>query len=317
MADKLLTLLDISKRNGTDQSVGLVEEVTTVAPELDVIMGRPISGTTYKTRIRKTLPAGPAFRQANAGTPIVSSVYDQKLSQCFIFDAQLQTDQAVADAPEEGGREMLLADEAAGVIREKAIALGDQFYRGTDADAKGFQGLQAFYDSTNMEVDATGSTGSVKTSCWIVWNNLQGVHFIFGNNTGLQMGQWRVQQVGSAGSYYTAYVNNMYGWIGLSMNHSKSVCRIKNLDNTTSGKTLTDSLISQALQKFPLQILNSGQLVIFMNRVARGQLQRSRSVTIFSGMGSKATSAYDAIAPIPTESLGIPIVCTDSILNTE
>lgn len=316
MADKLLTLLDITKRNGTDQSVGLVEEITTVAPEIDVIMGRPIPGTTYKTRIRKALPAGPAFRQANAGTAIVSSAYDQKLSQCFIFDAQLQTDQAVADAPEEGGREMLLADEAAGVVREKAIALGDQFYRGTTADAKGFQGLQAFYDSTNMEVDATGTTSSVKTSAWIVWNDLQGVHFIFGNNIGLQMGQWRLQQVGSSGSYFMAYVNNLYGWVGLSMNHSKSVCRIKNIEDA-SGKTLTDALISKALQKFPLQILNSGRLVIFMNRAARGQLQRSRSVTIFSGMGAKATAAYEAVAPLPDEAFGIPIVTTDSILNNE
>jgi hypothetical protein len=34
MADKLITLLDMTKRAGTDQAVGLIEEVTTVAPEL-------------------------------------------------------------------------------------------------------------------------------------------------------------------------------------------------------------------------------------------------------------------------------------------
>jgi len=317
MADRLLTLLDITKRNGTDTAVGLVEEVTTFAPEIDAIMGRPIMGTTYKTRIRKTLPAGPTFRQANAGSDIVSSVYDQKISQCFIFDAQLRTDQAVADAPEEGGRELLLADEAAGVLRQKAIGLGDQFYRGTTADANGFQGLQAFYDSTNMEVDATGTTSSVKTSAWFVWNDLQGVHFIFGNNAGLQMGQWRLQQVTDSNSKaYMAYVNNCYGWIGLSINHTKSVARIKNIEDTT-GKYLTDSLIANALRKFPLSIRNSGNLKIFTSRLGAYTLQKSRSVTIFSGMGSKATPGMENIGPTPTESMGVPIIVTDSVSDTE
>lgn len=317
MADRLVSLLDITKRNGTDQAVGLVEEVTTVAKELGAIMGRPIPGTTYKTKIRKTLPAGPTFRQANQGSDIVSSVYDQKLSQCFILDAQLQVDQAVADSPEEGGRELLLADEASGVIRQKGIAVGDQVYRGITADANGFQGLQAFYDTTNMEVDATGSTSGSRTSAWIVWNNIQGVHFIFGNNMGLEMGQWMKQQVkdGSSKSYM-AYVNNLYGWIGLSCNHSKSVCRIKNIEDT-SGKTLTDTLISKALQKFPLQILESGELMILTSRLGRGLLQRSRSVTIFSGMGQKAGSAMENVAPIPTEAFGIPLICTDSVSSTE
>lgn len=317
MADRLISLLDISKRNGTDQAVGLVEEITTIAPEIDSIMGRPIPGTTYKTRIRKALPGGPVFRNANEGTAIVSSVYDQKLSQCFILDGQFQVDQAVADAPEEGGREMLLADEAAGLVRQKAIELGSQFYLGTTADAKGFQGLQAFYDSTNMEVDATSTNSGARTSVWFVWNDIQGAHWIFGNNTGLLMGQWRLQQVKDANNNsLMAYVNNLYGWIGLSINHSKSIGRIKNLEDTT-GKSLTDALISKMLEKFPLQILNSGELKIFMNRKARGMLQRSRSVTIFSGMGSKATDKFEAVAPLPTEAFGIPIVVTDSILSTE
>src|SRR5947207_1709460 len=99
MSDRLLSLLDVSKRNGTDLSVGLVEEVTTVAKEFDSILGRPIPGTTYKTRVRTALPGAKTsmFRQPNAGSDVVSSTYAQKLSQCFFLDAQLQTDEAVAN----------------------------------------------------------------------------------------------------------------------------------------------------------------------------------------------------------------------------
>lgn len=317
MADKFLTLLDITKRNGTDQAVGLIEEVTTVAPEIDAISGRPIPGTTYKTKVRTALPAGPAFRQANQGSYLVSSSYDQKLSQCFFLDAQLQVDEAVANAPEEGGREGVLADEASGVMREKMIALGTQFYYGTTADANGFSGLLANYDSTNLLVKAGGTTSSVQTSAWLVWNDLQGVHFVFGNNSGLMMNAWTRQQVQDTNSKkFFAYVNNLSGWIGLSFNHTKAAGRIANCEDATS-KNLSDARIAELLAKLPLQIANSGNLKLFMNRAARYQLQKSRSVTIFSGMGQRASSSFESVAPIPTESHGIQIICTDSITNTE
>ena len=319
MSDRLLSLLEVSKRNGTDLSVGLVEEVTTVAKEFDNILGRPIPGTTYKTRIRTALPgaATSLFRQANSGSDVVSSAYDQKLSQCFFLDAQLQTDEAVANAPEEGGRDQLLADEASGVVKQKMIALGAQFYYGTSNDTNGYPGLLSFYDSTNMLEKAGGTSSNVQTSAWLVWNDLQGVHFIWGNNSGLQMNAWSRQQVqDSNGKKFFAYVNNLSGWIGLSTNHTKSVCRIANCEDATS-KNLSDAQIAKALALFPLQISESGNLKLFMNRAARSQLQRSRSVTIFSGGGSKAASSFENVAPIPTEAFGIPIICTDSITNTE
>jgi hypothetical protein len=317
MSDKFLTLLDITKRNGTDQAVGLVEEVTTVAKELDSISGRPIAGTTYKTRVRTALPAGPAFRNPNEGSDVVSSTYAQKISQCFFLDAQFQVDEAVADAPEEGGRESVLADEASGATTQKMIMLGSQFYYGTDADAKGFAGLVASYDSTNALVKAGGTTADAQTSAWIVWNDLKGVHFIWGQKSGLQMNAWTRQQVTDAnGRKFFAYVNNLSGWIGLSFNHSLSAVRIANCEDATN-KNLSDAVISRALEKLPLQIRENGNLKIFMNRKARGQLQRSRSVTIFSGAGGKPTGSFENVAPVPSEAFGVPIICTDSITNTE
>ena len=317
MADKFLTLLDITKRNGTDQSVGLVEEVNTESPEIREISGRPIAGTTYKTRVRTALPAGPAFRQANEGSDTIASAYTQKLSQCFFMDGVINVDESVADAPEEGGREGVLADEAVGVMSQKSIALGTQFYYGTDADAKGFAGLNASYDATNCLIKAGGTTSSVQTSAWIIWNDLKGVHFIFGNNTGLQMNPWTRQQITDAnGKKFFAWVNNVSGWIGLSFNHTKSAIRIANCEDATN-KNLSDAVISRALELLPLNIRRSGGLKILVNRKGLGQLQRSRSVTIFTGAVGKATGSIETVAPLPTEAFNVPIICTDSITNTE
>ena len=87
MPNALVSLLDITKRRGSDPAIGLIEETTTIAPELTTVMGRPISGTAYRATTR-TLPTV-AFRSANDGSDTVKSTYAQTLSECFILDAQI------------------------------------------------------------------------------------------------------------------------------------------------------------------------------------------------------------------------------------
>src|SRR5579872_4564167 len=119
MANSLLSLLDITKRKGNDQEVGLLEDTITYAPELSAIGGRSIVGTQYKT-LHRTLPTV-SFRQANNGSDTVKGKYRQSLHECSILDAQLQADKAVVDAAGKGdGPESdmgdLLFDEAQGTV---------------------------------------------------------------------------------------------------------------------------------------------------------------------------------------------------------
>jgi hypothetical protein len=315
MADKFLTLLDMTKRNpgsNTDGAVGLIEEVNTVAPELESLMGRPIDGVTYKTKKRVALPASPVFRNANEGTDIVSSTYDQGIGQCFFLDAQMRCDEMVISSgfSEGNSQSEVLSDEAIGVVRQKFIHVGDQFYRGTTADAKGFAGLQSLYDATNCEVSAAGSSGAA-SSAWLVWNDLQGVHWVWGQQKGLMMGEWvRMQVQDASAKSYHAYVNNLSGWIGLFFGHTKSIVRVKLI---TAAKPLTDALGAQALAKLPIFMRRSSGLKWFMNSAALLSLQTSRS-TVYT---AKTDSGILQFAPIPDTLAGIPIVLTDSLPNTE
>jgi hypothetical protein len=324
MAEKFLTLLDITKRNGCDAAVGLIEEVNTVAPELEVLSGRPISGITYKIKKRTALPGGPAFRNANEGSSIISSSYDQTIGQCYFLDGQLQVDEAVVTSGEAEGntREEIFADESIGILQQKLISVGDQFYRGETADSKGFVGLKNLYDTANCEVDAGGSSGTA-SSAWLVWNDLQGVHWIFGNGNGLAMNEWQRQQVSDAdGKKFFAYVNNLSGWLGLSFGHTRSIVRIK---NCTTAKPLTDALVAEAISKLPIFMRRSPGLKLFMNSAAQLQLQKSRSTvnvgTLDTTNGDKLNRKGDSgilqFAPPPLESMGVPIVLTDSIPNNE
>lgn len=327
MADKFLTLLDIAKLGGQDAAVGLIEEINVHAPELTELAGRQINGISYRHKKRTALPrqGGTVFRNANEGSDLAASTYEETLGSCYFVDVPLQVDEAVitAGVSEGASQEQVLATEASGATAQALIAVGDQFYRGVTADAKGFVGLKDTYDATNCEVDATGSSGSA-TSAWLIWNAPQGVHWVFGNNTGLTFpNEWTRQQVRDAnGKRFFAYVNNVRGYVGLSVGHSRSIVRIKNI---TEAKPLTDNLVAKALLKLPVFMRRSGELKLLMNSQAQYTLQNSRSTvnlgtqdTTNGAKLNRLTSSEPLrYAPPALESNGVPIILTDSIPNNE
>lgn len=306
MANKYLSMLDLAKRQGGNAVVGLIEENTDAAPEFSRVPVMTIDGTTYKTNIRKELPAV-QFRKANAGVETSKSEYAQDIVQTFIIDSQLEVDKAVVEADEMGmGASGILADEASGVMRALMLYIGSQFYYGESHDEDGFQGLQNFVDSS-MVLDATGSTASTGSSVYGVRFGRQGVNFVAGKNSSLKLGRWTQQQITRDNKKLTALVNNLQGWMGLAFGHTKSVGRIYNLTAQT-GKGMTDDLGATLLSKYPVGMKPE---VWFMNPRSLEQLRKSRQA-----IGS-ASYAQGAVAPRPTEMHGIPIIETDSIVSTE
>jgi hypothetical protein len=106
MANQYLSLLDLAKRKGGSAITGLIEENTNSAPEWGTVPVRTISGTTYRTNIRKALPSV-EFRKANEGVETTKSEYAQDIVQTFIIDSQLEVDKAVLEADEDGGASLL------------------------------------------------------------------------------------------------------------------------------------------------------------------------------------------------------------------
>lgn len=320
MPNEFLSLLDITKRRGNDAAVGLIEEVVTYAPEFSVVMGRPIPGISYLAKVRGELTSNAAFRNVGEGVALSAAKYSQKRFDCFYFDAQMQVDQAVLDAANQQGDSEgdVLADEASSVTQAQVIAFGKQFYKGTANDAKGFPGLINFLN-TNLVVDATG-TGGTTYRAWFVRMDLKGIHFIFGGEKGLDIGQWTKQQVADpndATKRFMAQVNNLAGYVGLSNAHSQSVGCIKNI---TAAKPLTDALAEELVAKFPVGMKPN---ICFVERNSNFYLQKSRSVVISANTtnitaarnGSATTNGRDVFAPPPTEVAGARVIVTDSILS--
>lgn len=297
------TLLDIAKRNGSDQVVGLVDETIKAHPEISEGFARTISTLNYKTRVRTSLPTV-GFRNANQGTAATKGLVENRLVECFLMSPRWECDKAVADVAEDGP-EVYIAEEGAAMVEGAMQKLASQFYYGiTDDPNFGFPGLIAAYDSTNMVVDAGGTTAATGSSLWAVKWGRADVSWVWGKNGSLDLEPVRLRDVLDSNSNpFTAYVQELVARPGLQVGASFSVGRIKKL-TADANKGLTDTLIANLLAKFPV---GRGPDALFCSRRSLAQLRASRT----------ATNATGAPAPFPTEAFGIPIKPTDAIVDTE
>lgn len=307
-----LTLLDLAKLNGSDAVVGLIEEVQTASPEVGIIPARTISGTSYKTAIRSKRPSV-GFRKANEGTDPTKSEFTERLVECFILSSIVEVDKAIANAYEDGVQE-LQAIEAMGVMAEAMTTVGTQTIYGKSADEDGFFGLQALQAAleNDIEVDAGGSTADTASSVYFINAGVQGVQYVYGNNSTFDLSPFREQIINKNNKSLPAYVADLTSWVGLQCVNKNAVGRIYNITED-GGNGLTDALADELFAKFPIGMKPTHCL---MSRRSQRQLQVSRQVTINStGNGSGSTSGITS--PPPTELAGVPIIVTDSLVNTE
>lgn len=296
------TLLDIAKANGSDALVGLIDETTQAAPEVRMGAARTVRGLSYKTLVRTGLPTV-GFRSVNEGYAASKGIYENRTYECYLFNPRWECDKAIAMAHEDG-MESFVALEASAIMEAAFQELGSQFYYGTSNDSKGFPGLLAAYDSTNMVVDAGGSTADTGSSVWAVKFGPRDVQWIYGQDGNLSMSDLtEARLLDGSSNPYTGLVQELMTYVGLQVGSVRSIGRIKKLteDNT---KGLTDARIASLLSKFQTGVVPD---YLFMNRRSLEQLRASRTATNVTG----------APAPRPTEAFGIPIMVTDAITSTE
>jgi hypothetical protein len=302
--------LDIVQRTGSDALVGLIEDVTTYAPEFSILPAVTKPGTSYRVTRRTGLPTA-AFRAVNDAGTIGKSAYKQEIKEMFFLDVPLQVDEAAVQA-DDGSAGDFLSQEAQGALQAATLAIGSQMYYGVNADAKGFVGLQA----QSVGKWPTGGTSN-STSAYLVWVNDQGVKFVVGQDGKIALPRWQRQAVNpSATTQRFAWVTNLSGYIGLQVGSASSVWRVSGI---TTAAPLTDERGNGLLSKVPMN-RRSG-LRWFMNRTAAFTLQKSRAVAGFVAAASGGSPTVQvgaaAWAEMPTQLAGVPITITDSLVDTE
>lgn len=316
MPSGLLTTLDLVKG---EMAEGLIEETFTLFPEIsgrtringqwiqipNVGAARGIEGVTYPTLVTVEDPVV-SFVDVNEGSTPTKMRQEERQTQCFNLNPNWGVGLVAAKRAKDP-IDVIMAKQALPHMRAGWRQMAKCFYYGRNAtfgDAKGFPGLLAGYDATNMVVDAGGTTDNVASSAWLVAWGPEYLNWVWGNDVQMDISEIDLREaLDSDSNPYTKYHQELVALPGLEFLSAQHVVRIKKL-TTDSGKGLTDDLVASALEKFPANVFPD---VMFCTRRSLGQLQRSRT----------ATNPTGHPAPIPTESHNVPIAVTDSIVNTE
>lgn len=341
MSNEYLTIKDVIAADhlaGPD-SVGLVDNIVNVAPELDVVLGRPISGISYEATILTAIGSKGGFRKINSGRPFSALSIDEKRFNCFPWDAPFSVDEAllikkagVGEAPAS-----VLEMFATSGARQKALDMSQQFYLGSLADPLGPPGLMDFLVTQRTQVDSrtglkidqvidAGGTAAGKCeTIWFIKQGPQGVHWLFGNDRAIIMNPWvrlpgmpSMDWTAANPLYSTQWRSNMFGYIGTSMAQYHAVGAIINVDTvngtTTANGLFNDAQVAKLFAKWPISMKPD---LAFCTQNAAAFLQTQRTVTNFvNGGGREWTKGASPIADFPTHlpNMGnIPLIVTDGI----
>jgi len=108
---------------------------------------------------------------------------------------------------------------------------------------------------------------------------------------------------------FAAFVADLTARVGLQCTNKHAVARLKDFTEDT-GKGVTDGKILDALRRMPL---GSRPTHILMSPRSAYQLAISRTIT----PSVKTETVTGLVSGFPTESNGLPIIVTNSILDTE
>jgi hypothetical protein len=310
----------------------MIEESVGAIPEIGLFPAEQLGAgkLSYETLVRSSY-GSTAFAAVGEGFTASRSDWRKEIFEVFKHGGLVKVPKDLADNNPRGGAAGMQYMEASGMMKVALFNIARQIYYGRAADGKGFPGLKNFtgYGTTatdpitgkvfNLTVNATGTTANTASSVYLVKfstdpiTQANGVQLEIGSGNVFTLPDFQTQLMKDANGTkeLVHYYSELQGFIGLMTASVHNVRRIYNL-TADSGKGLTDSLLAQALAEFPAGVQPD---VILMSQRSRRQLQLSRSVTLF-GQGTVRPD-QPAIAPIPTEYDGIPIIRTDALGDTD
>jgi hypothetical protein len=298
------TLAGLLKLNDLNMADIYPSNVLDDAPVIAQAFAVPASqGGTLHNFLQRTTAAGVGFRDIGSGSTNAAETFTDVSVVCRILDASFERDVALADGYRKG-RAAYVEKETKGSLSASMFALEQALFKNY---AGGFAGLLQdtnYNVITGTQTQVIDGGGAGKKSVWLLRWSEDDIALVAGNDGNISM-LWDddsptiVRVTDANGSPYSAYRVTMQGYFGLQIGSKYSACRIANLDGT-EGHTLTDTLIAQAMARFPATRKPN---MIVMGRDSQAELQASRT----------ATNPTGAPAPFPENAFGIPIVVTDAL----
>ena len=301
MANDFKTVAEIVAITGADFDPAEMSDILNDAPALAAMGAKESSNGKDHKYVKKTAPPIVGFIGNGVGRDFSKLTSIPITDVLEAIDGSVMMPKVAADASDD--REGVVATEIMEHLKAAMFEFEKQIFNGTNNAATGFNGdeVSTLADTQFLNGGGTGG-GSVYSSVYMVRVN--------GSNNGVMPVVNNEIEVGTTitvshdpgdGLNAPFYYTPIMGYTGLQLGNNYSIVRIGNLDATDS---LTDDLLSQALEKFPA---GTQPTHIFANRSQRGALQRSR--TTYSPTGQPA--------PLPSEYEGLPIIITEALGKVE
>jgi len=315
-----LTLIDLAKRTGNDNTIGIVESMSQANAFWSMAPARQVNAGMFKYQRRVSLPTVD-FRMVNAGVTPEKSVMADIIVECKDMLGVSEVDKSLADRYPQGSA-AFRAIEDAGFVAAGANKFNSKAYYGNSATTGAeIDGIGAILSTVGGTcVSMAGATADVQTSMYFwsfsdavgVTGRLPGVDvpYFGGLPSMTDMGLQMVYQTGSTTAKYPAYTSIFEFKPALAIYDTKSVGRLCNIQTAATATPPTVAKINQVLtQMFPYNCD-----LITCNRA-----------TFDSVQGLKGTSAFQQTAPYESNDIfkratffnGIPIMIDESITQTE
>ncbi|MDB4893141.1 MAG: hypothetical protein JWL61_4996 [Gemmatimonadetes bacterium] len=319
------TILDVAKSLDPDGRVAKVAELLSIRNE--VLQYMPwMEGnlpTGHRTTVRTGLPSV-TWRLLNNGVTPSKSTKAQIDEQCGKLEAWSECDVAVAKLGGDVGAARL--SEAKAFLEAMNQEFNAVLLYGAATTPEKFVGLAPRYSSlsagNSQNIIDGGGTGTDNTSVYLtVWGDetLTGI-YPKGSAVGLQhndLGEQTVQTSTGIGTGRLRAYQDQFVWdCGIALKDWRYVVRLCNIDISnliaeSSAVDLTNKML-RMIARVPN--LNAGRPVFLMNRTVHEMLTIQRRADVRAG-GQLSYEVVDGV--IRWSFMGIPIACTDSLLNTE
>ncbi len=321
-----VTLLDLAKRLGPDNKIGLIIEalaqLNPVVADIPFMEGNELTGE--RTTIRTGLPEV-YFRLLNQGVPPSKSTTAQIMETAAIMEAWSKPDKAVADLS--GDVNKFRMSEAVAFLEAMSQKMAYTLFYGNSAvNKEEFTGLAARYSAltgagNSENVIDGGGAGSDNTSVYFLGLGEHTIRGLYpkGMTAGLQhnnLGEDNDKD--ASGRMMRVYVDQFIWNCGLAVKDWRYGIRIANIDISAlvddSAAADLDMLLKKAYHRIPNAQSQAVKWVVCMNRTVFQYLDIQRDEKVKAGGGITWENVDGK--PIPFYR-GIPIRITDALHNAE
>lgn len=306
ITNNISTTATILKMNRAEESIPLIWEVCRANPEINFFHAAATKKNSYYSLFVTAEPTV-GFREPGTDRTFSNVQIDTRLHELKNFDASWEHEIAKAEMVDKGPAYVCALQQRAH-MKAAMAGISNNIWYGDAQSAYGFDGLFKLCAAQNDKVLVANKNAAIAdgSSVFLVCTGPEYVGINWGNDGILNDSDVIRQKIGSFGSGRWCFEQRIEGFVGVEYLDRHSVVMITGLSATGSLAGLTDSILAQAREMFPVGYTPLG---IFMSRRSRLQLRNSRYL--------KSAPEQGAYAPLPIEFDGIPIYVTDAIVDNE